>query len=384
MSSRPRRLAYLGALAWLALALILLGFNLWSGSITQEVRDLRSELESNVGLVIALQQTDPDEAEALRTELTARGYPTTPTEASTAIRGRNRVISQELGDAWTSINWIVATGHGMAFAILVLGAGLLWGRARNEHLRVALAVEQTRAAQADQLTRLNDELRAARDQAVSADRMKGRLLQVLGHELRTPLTTTRGYAEMLAEDDVDGVLPILDATAELERRVGQILDLVDDSPYEPPRSVVLLDTLEPLVARWNVRCVGEGQAYVQEPRLLRLVDELLRNARGFSDVVQLHIEPGEGTTTVRIVDQGPGMHPDAIASALEPFWQADMAPTRRHQGMGLGLAVARHHVDRLQGELHLTPTGTGMEVRLILPARAPETMEGVPPTRSPA
>jgi signal transduction histidine kinase len=63
------------------------------------------------------------------------------------------------------------------------------------------------------------------------------------------------------------------------------------------------------------------------------------------------------------------MTPEEIVTALEPFGQVDAGHTRRHEGTGLGLPLARRLAELHGGSLHLSSTkGLGTIATLTLPA----------------
>ena len=91
-------------------------------------------------------------------------------------------------------------------------------------------------------------------------------------------------------------------------------------------------------------------------------------------------------------DTGIGIEPAFLGHATEPFRQASEGHNRSHEGLGVGLALARQLVEAMGGRLHLeSAVGQGTTVRLTLPrAQAPDhDAEGAPawiarPARPPA
>ena len=84
---------------------------------------------------------------------------------------------------------------------------------------------------------------------------------------------------------------------------------------------------------------------------------------------------GDGMA-LSVVDTGIGMRPEDIPTALEPFRQIEPQINRRHEGVGLGLALTKALVERHGGRLELTSApGVGTTATIHLPAErvvAPE------------
>jgi CheY-like chemotaxis protein len=81
---------------------------------------------------------------------------------------------------------------------------------------------------------------------------------------------------------------------------------------------------------------------------------------------------------VRVVDTGQGMSPDFLPHAFERFRQADGSTTRRHTGLGLGLAIVRQLVELHGGTVHAASDGIGRGATFTvrLPIALPDIPEG--------
>ena len=76
-------------------------------------------------------------------------------------------------------------------------------------------------------------------------------------------------------------------------------------------------------------------------------------------MLTLFIEPSNDHMEVRVVDTGQGISPDFLPHVFERFRQADGATTRRHTGLGLGLAIVRQLVELHGGTVHAASEGVG-------------------------
>lgn len=85
-------------------------------------------------------------------------------------------------------------------------------------------------------------------------------------------------------------------------------------------------------------------------------------------VVRVQIQ-GDRGVLMEVRDNGIGIAPEDIARALSPFGQVDSRLSRRYEGTGLGLPLARALVEQHGGKLELeSAPGIGTTVRVVLPA----------------
>jgi signal transduction histidine kinase len=70
-------------------------------------------------------------------------------------------------------------------------------------------------------------------------------------------------------------------------------------------------------------------------------------------------------------NHGPGIAPEFLPHVFEPFRQADASPRRAHDGLGLGLAIARHLVELHGGNMSAANgSGGGAVLTVVLPAKS--------------
>jgi PAS domain S-box-containing protein len=231
-------------------------------------------------------------------------------------------------------------------------------RKRAEEARLELAREQ-----------------AARAEAEAANRLKDDFLATLSHELRTPLTAILGWAKLLADGHVAGE-KAADAFSAIYRNARTQARLIDD----------LLDVSRVITGKLriefgvvNLSSVVEAAASVVRPaadakgvelrvsleaegltvngdaaRLQQVVWNLLTNAVKFTPRggrVRLRLRAAGSRAEVAVEDTGQGIDAEFLPHVFERFRQADMGTTRRHGGLGLGLAIVRHLVELHGGEV---------------------------------
>ena len=231
---------------------------------------------------------------------------------------------------------------------------------------------RVRATSRDEVGELARAFNTMAAQLEDVDRQRRDLVANVSHELRTPI----GALQALLENLADGVEPpdpatlrtALAQTERLGRLVTQLLDLsrmeAGSLPLRPVEFAVrpLLEQAlrefglaEPAPVRLRV-CVQPGDLAAQgDPeRVHQVVANLLDNAVRHSPPdgrVWLCAHAEGATTTIAVVDEGPGIPPDEADRVFERFYRTDGARTARAGGTGLGLAIARWIVDAHGGAI---------------------------------
>jgi signal transduction histidine kinase/ActR/RegA family two-component response regulator len=259
----------------------------------------------------------------------------------------------------------------------------------------ALLREQRLRAEAERTELLARET-AARERAETANRTKDEFLAMVSHEIRTPLNSILGWAQLLQTGKIDSS-DTERALASIERNAksqAQILsDLLDTSRIDAGklsldvRPVDLKPVIEAAVETVRLaadaksirvqtqmsplQCLVSGDA----GRLQQVVWNLLSNAvkftpRGGRIDVALELVGSVARITVR--DTGIGIKPQFLPHVFDRFTQADSTSTRRHGGLGLGLAIVRQLVEVHGGTVRAESSGEGRgsEFSVMLPIRA--------------
>lgn len=113
-------------------------------------------------------------------------------------------------------------------------------------------------------------------------------------------------------------------------------------------------------------------------RLEQVVTNLVDNAIKYTPPggrIVVTVARDDGHATLRVVDSGIGIPPEARSRIFEPFYQAPREPGFSANGLGLGLALVRRLVELHGGEIavHSEGPGRGSEFVVRLPLRAPAT-----------
>lgn len=225
------------------------------------------------------------------------------------------------------------------------------------------------------------ELAGARDEALRASKLKSQFLANVSHEIRTPLNGIVGTVDFLLETPL-GVEQREFATtirASSHSLLAIVSDLLDMSRVETGKLVLAREPLDVrqvaavAVAGLKGAALGKGlnvttafshdlpQSVMGDAvRLQQVLVNLLHNAIRFTDTgtVGLRVMLDRQTEAGHVLrfevhDTGPGVPREAREIIFRRFAQADGTHTRQHGGLGLGLAISRQLVERMQGTLDL-------------------------------
>ncbi|MDQ3754101.1 MAG: PAS domain S-box protein, partial [Acidobacteriota bacterium] len=269
-------------------------------------------------------------------------------------------------------HWHVSRAHAMCD---IEGNVLMWIGSSTDIEEVKRAEEQIRSSLASE--------RDARAEAEQANRLKDEFLATVSHELRTPLTAILGWARILQDDRLDASV-VKNALATIERNAqaqNQLIeDLMDVSRIitgklrlnvRPVELVVVINA-----AIEAVRPAAEAKGIRLQPvldpiasavsgdpdRLQQIVWNLLSNAIKFTPKggrVQVRLERINSHIEIVVSDTGQGINAEFLPYVFDRFRQADASTTRKHGGLGLGLAIVRQLVEMHGGTASVASDGEG-------------------------
>lgn len=251
-------------------------------------------------------------------------------------------------------------GGWVLFENLILCMGIfrirqeLWGMASSKH-----------------------DLMIAKEEAQRASVMKSHFLSNMSHEIRTPLNSIIGFADLLAESDLEGEHREFAATIHRcsESLLVLINDILDFSKIE--NGLLQIDRHKFDVHQlhkdihymFNMSCrekglalqiqVAEGvplQAVGDSHRLKQILVNLVGNAIKFTErgVVSVHVEKdadNERTYKWKVSDTGIGIAPENQKKLFKSFSQEHASTSRKYGGTGLGLVISKNLIELMGGKI---------------------------------
>ena len=205
------------------------------------------------------------------------------------------------------------------------------------------------------------------------NRVKTELIQILSHELLTPTTIIQGFAgtvkargPRLTSDEIEEMSEgVTRAGDRIKRLIGNL-----EAAAGLDHQGVALETA--MVSLEEVLSMAMGEFAHDRPRLVlpepvpdvklladrdlaaRALSVVIENALGFSkkdELVEVGVRTVAPWVDIIVSDRGPGIDGPARKRIFEPFTQVDTSTTRTHQGLGIGLYLARRIVEAHGGQI---------------------------------
>jgi len=236
------------------------------------------------------------------------------------------------------------------------------------------------------------ELRMAVAELEELDRLKNQFIQNVSHELRTPLALIRGYAELLAEEELGPLRPEQRKPMNvIVRRCRMLTELVEDimmvlevEARTPERQWVDVEELMGFSTEdFALSVEQEGlelSAWVEEDlpalwgvrsHLRRMLDNLIKNAIKFTPEggrIDVRAYRETDSVVIEVADTGIGIPPEEQDRVFERFYQVDGSINRRYKGVGLGLGLVRAVVTAHGGSVEVeSVVGEGSTFTVRLP-----------------
>ena len=229
-----------------------------------------------------------------------------------------------------------------------------------------------------------------REQAEKASRLKDEFLATVSHELRTPLNAILGWGQMLqtgriGDEDRRHALETIYRNAKSQAQL--IDDLLDTSHLITgnlrlnlsPTPIIpiiesALDVVRPAAEAKGISLANIYDSEVEtitcdSHRLQQMIWNLLTNAVKFTPPngqVEIKLEQSDEFVKIIVTDTGQGISPGFLPFVFDRFRQADSSSTRKHDGLGLGLAIVRHLAELHGGTISAESDGKDKGATFIL------------------
>ncbi|MBF0438245.1 MAG: hybrid sensor histidine kinase/response regulator [Magnetococcales bacterium] len=247
-----------------------------------------------------------------------------------------------------------------------------------------LALKSLRHSLEEQVVVRTKELHSAMQEAKAAERVKSEFIARISHELRSPLNAIIAPVDILLRratnaQDKAQLEGIYAAANHLFSLITGLLDFSGlENAYEKNEEIFnMYDWIQRIKKSWSLRaerkklvfrlqvdqvptsmtCMGDIR------RLNQAIEQLLDNAIKFTNsgtvvlsVIPVGFKSGQSVFQFGISDTGIGIPPDYLHLLFDPFTQEESSLTRKHEGMGLGLALTQRLITRLGGKLQIEST----------------------------
>ncbi len=245
-----------------------------------------------------------------------------------------------------------------------------------------------------EISKKHDELNTKTQELEKAYRVKSDFLSNMSHELRTPLNSIIGFSSILLGDNGDPLTADQRKAMEKVLKNGKHLlqlinDILDFSKIESGRMHVSIETesvegvvngavmtAESLIRQKNIQLNSDLEANLPMIssdilKIKQILVNLLSNAAKFTDengsiIVRARFEAP--MVKISVIDSGIGIEPKNLSKVFEEFSQVDNSHSRKYQGTGLGLPIARRLAQLLGGDLSVESiVGKGSSFTLSIP-----------------
>lgn len=218
-----------------------------------------------------------------------------------------------------------------------------------------------------------------RNRANLAAGAKSSFIANVSHEIRTPMNAIIGFSQLLLEEPQltpeakQFARRILGSSNSLLHLVNDILDsaklengtfLLELVPFNLPdllreaaQTVEMMAVLKLLEFHVDLADDLPMQVKGDPDSVRKIVLNLLSNAIKFTEsgsvTLRVAALPERESIQIQVIDTGIGMTEQQSAEVFEPFVQADGSTRRLFGGTGLGMSIARHLCQQMQGHIQV-------------------------------
>ncbi len=235
----------------------------------------------------------------------------------------------------------------------------------------------------EELEKINDREKKARDDAEIANRSKDFFLAFVSHELRSPLNAILGWSKILLSKSVDETtqrtaLETIERSARAQAKL--INDLVDSAriasgklrlEFRPVNLNEIIEsvyqTQKPTADSKNLNlniepAPNDVPVVADSVRLQQVFNNLVSNSIKFTPSggnISISLQTDSAKVSVKVADDGQGINPDSLPFIFNQFSQANSNENMNKQGLGLGLSIVKILVEKHNGTVQVESRGLG-------------------------
>ena len=311
--------------------------------------------------------------------------------AGSGAKKRHPASRALAGEAVASVEMILDVGGRDPIPVLCTAVPLAYDGGEILGCVMSISDISVRKLADDERALLHEAERAARSlaehartDAVAANRSKDEFLAMVSHELRTPLNAIVGWSQLLSDDAMPAerrrhaVDVIRRNAASQARLIEDLLDVsriisgqmrLDVKVIEPVRIITaVIETVRPALDAKEISLEvvldsDDPTLLGDEARVQQIVWNLLSNAVKFTPRkgrIVITLRRIDLAIEILVEDNGQGIPLEFLPFVFDRFRQADGSISRRHGGLGLGLAICRHLVELHGGKIAVASDGPGL------------------------
>lgn len=239
------------------------------------------------------------------------------------------------------------------------------------------------------------EILKARDMYRESERLKNSFLNTLSHEIRTPFNIILGYSSILKEslynkvsqEDQNLINNLNDGSERLFKSLTQMLEFaqIEAGKFNTKiESLNLINILKSILDKYNdeissnnleLKKIYSSHSIMVDADstcLTNAINIIIENAVKYTKQGYIEIETSElinkNLALCKIKDTGIGISQDYINNLFAPFSQEDLSIGRPYEGNGLGLALAKKYIEKIDGSILVdTIKGVGTTFTIAIP-----------------
>ncbi len=265
---------------------------------------------------------------------------------------------------------------------------------RNREIIYTFEILAGQAAIAIYNAQLYEELNTAKEEAEKSDRLKSEFLSQISHEIRTPINAILNSTSLIKEEferkfEDNDFVDFFEITESASRRIIRTVDLVLNMSQVTTGSFIpnklefdLVDNVlnglffhyVPEAASKNLDFIVEintpnTKVTADEYSITQVFSNLFDNAIKYTSSGSIKIAVNrdqQNRLSVIIKDTGIGMSKDFLPSLFNSFTQEYQGYTRKFEGNGLGLALAKKYCEINNADILVkSQKGVGSEFSIV-------------------